>query len=401
MVPCSRSPLTLLQINNNNHGIAIQTQNSFDRNTRRRPRPVGGELQIWVDSGAKTKDGGGVGIMWLAVVVISLALFFAFSNGFHDAANVVSTIIMTRAISSRKALLMAAACEFIAPFFLGSAVAKTIGENIISFPAYDPRALHVSAAFLVAALVGAILWNLITWFFGFPSSSSHALIGGMVGSVLVAYGPDKILWGGLLYVVASLAVSPLAGFIFGMFFLNIILHLFRNATPRVNYFFSRMQIPSSVALALSHGANDVQKSIGLIALSLVILGFSTGFHVPLWVIGSCGAATAFGTATGGWRIIRTVGSRIYRLRSVHAFCAQTSSAIVILGAASVGGPVSTTHVVSSSIMGVGAGQRISAVRWGVAKNIILAWLITIPASALMAGLSFHLIQKILFYVQRG
>jgi PiT family inorganic phosphate transporter len=162
-----------------------------------------------------------------------------------------------------------------------------------------------------------------------------------------------------------------------------------------------MQIPSSVALALSHGSNDVQKSIGLIALSFVILGFSTGFHAPLWVIASCGAATAFGTATGGWRIIRTMGSRIYRLRSVHAFCAQTSSAIVILGAALVGGPVSTTHVVSSSIMGVGAGQRISAVRWGVAKNIILAWFITIPASALMAGLSFRVIQKILFYVQRG
>jgi len=339
--------------------------------------------------------------MSLAVIVISLALFFAFSNGFHDSANVVSTIIMTKAISPRKALLMAAACEFIAPFFIGSAVAKTIGENIISLPAYDPKTLSVSIALLVAALVGAILWNLITWLFGFPSSSSHALIGGMVGAVLVAYGPGKILWGGLLYVVASLVVSPLIGLTFGMLFLKMTLHIFRNATPRVNYYFSRMQIPSSVALALSHGSNDVQKSIGLIALSFVILGFSTGFHAPLWVIASCGAATAFGTATGGWRIIRTVGSRIYRLRSVHAFCAQTSSAIVILGAALVGGPVSTTHVVSSSIMGVGAGQRISAVRWGVAKNIVLAWLITIPASALMAGLSFHLIQRILFHFQRG
>jgi len=339
--------------------------------------------------------------MWFAVIVISLALFFAFSNGFHDAANVVSTIIMTRAISPRKALLMGAACEFVAPFFLGAAVARTIGENIITLPAYDPNALNISVAFLIAALVGAILWNLITWFFGFPSSSSHALIGGMVGAVLVAYGPDKILWGGLLYVVASLVVSPLMGLVFGMLFLKVTLHIFRNATPRVNYFFSWMQIPSSVALALSHGSNDVQKSIGLIALSFVILGFSTDFHAPIWVIASCGAATAFGTATGGWRIIRTMGSRIYRLRSVHAFCAQTSSAIVILGAALVGGPVSTTHVVSSSIMGVGAGQRISAVRWGVAKNIILAWFITIPASALMAGLSFRVIQKILFYVQRG
>jgi len=339
--------------------------------------------------------------MWYAVVVISLALFFAYSNGFHDAANVVSTIIMTRAISPRKALLMAAACEFIAPFFLGAAVAKTIGENIINLPAYDPKAIHISVAFLIAALVGAIMWNLITWFFGFPSSSSHALIGGMVGSVLVAYGPDNILWGGLLYVVASLVISPLLGLIFGMVFLKMILRIFRNATPKVNYFFNRMQIPSSIALALSHGSNDVQKSIGLIVMSFIILGFSTSFHAPFWVIASCGAATALGTATGGWRIIKTVGSKIYRLRSVHAFCAQTSSATVILGAALVGGPVSTTHVVSSSIMGVGAGQRISAVRWGVAKNIILAWLITIPASAVMAGLSFYLIQKILFYLQRG
>ena len=339
--------------------------------------------------------------MWVAVVVVSLALFFAYSSGFHDGGNVVSTIIMTRAISPRKALLMAAACEFVAPFFLGSAVAKMIGENIINLPAYDPKAMNISVAFLIAALLGAILWNLVTWFFGFPSSSTHALIGGMVGAVLVAYGPHKILWGGLVYVAASLVISPLLGFIFGMLFLKMTLRIFRNATPRINYFFNRMQIPSSVALALSHASNDVQKSIGLIALSLVLFGYSTSFHVPIWVIASCGAATAVGTVTGGRRIIRTMGSRIYRLRSVHAFCAQTSSAIVILGAALVGGPVSTTHVVSSSIMGVGAGQRISAVRWGLAKNIILAWFITIPASALMAGLSFHIVQKILFYVQKG
>jgi PiT family inorganic phosphate transporter len=335
--------------------------------------------------------------MWLAAIVILLALFFAYSNGFHDAANVVSTIIMTRAFSPRRALLMAAVCEFIAPFFLGSAVAKTIGENIINLPAHDPEAIHVSVAFLMAALLGAIIWNLITWFFGFPSSSSHALIGGMVGAVLVAYGPEKILWGGLLYVVASLVISPLLGFIFGILFLKMTLRLFRNATPRVNYFFNRIQIPSSIALALSHGSNDVQKSIGLIVMSFVLLGVSPSFHAPFWVIASCGAATALGTATGGWRIIKTVGSKIYRLRSVHAFCAQTSSAAVILGAALVGGPVSTTQVVSSSIMGVGAGQRISAVRWGVVKNIILAWFITIPASAVMAGLSFFVIQWLLSY----
>ena len=333
--------------------------------------------------------------MWLAVVVISLALLFAFSNGFHDAANVVSTIIMTRAISPRKALLLAGLCEFIAPFFLGAAVARTIGEDIIHISVRSPSTLVISASFLIAALLGAILWNLITWFFGLPSSSSHALIGGMVGAVLVAYGPSKILWGGLFYVVASLVISPFLGLIFGMLFLKITLHIFRNATPKVNYFFNRMQIPSSIALALSHGSNDVQKSIGLIAMAFILLGFSTNFHAPLWVIASCGAATALGTASGGWRIIKTMGSKIYRLRSVHAFSAQTSSAAVILGGALVGGPVSTTHVVSSSIMGVGAGQRISAVRWGVAKNIILAWCITIPASGAMAGLSFLVIRWLL------
>ena len=335
--------------------------------------------------------------MTLAAIVILLALFFAYSNGFHDAANVVSTIIMTRAISPRKALLMAALCEFIAPFFLGAAVARTIGEDIIHISVRTPNMFIISASFLIAALLGAILWNLITWFFGFPSSSSHALLGGMVGSVLVAYGPDKILWGGLLYVIASLVFSPLLGLLMGWLFLKITFRLSREATPKINYLFNRMQIPSSIALALSHGANDIQKSIGLIVMSLILLGFSNSFYAPFWVIASCGAATALGTTTGGWRIIKTIGSKIYRLRSVHAFCAQTSSATVILGAALVGGPVSTTHVVSSSIMGVGAGQRISAVRWGVVKNIILAWFITIPASAVMAGLSFFMIRWLLSY----
>ena len=232
--------------------------------------------------------------LWLAVIVILLALFFAYSSGFHDGGNVVSTIIMTRAISPRKALLMAGVCEFITPFFLGGAVAKMIGENIVNLPAYDPKAMNISVAFLIAALLGAILWNLVTWFFGFPSSSTHALIGGMVGAVLVAYGPHKILWGGLVYVAASLVISPLLGFIFGMLFLKMTLRIFRNATPRINYFFNRMQIPSSVALALSHASNDVQKSIGLIALSLVLFGYSTSFHVPIWVIASCGAATGSG-----------------------------------------------------------------------------------------------------------
>jgi PiT family inorganic phosphate transporter len=330
----------------------------------------------------------------LTILVVALALFFGFTNGFHDAANVVATIITTGAMTPRMALGMAAFGEFIGPFLFGTAVAQTIGENIIDISTFDPKFLDLSISLIIAALIGAIAWNLITWFRGLPSSSSHALVGGLVGAVWVAYGPDKILWKGLLYVVFVLIISPILGLIFGTHFFKITLRLSQNATPNAKYFFNRMQIFSSLALSLSHGANDAQKPMGIIMMSLVILGIYPTFHIPFWVIVSCAAAIALGTASGGWRIIKTVGSRIYRLRSVHAFCAQTASATVILGAALFGGPVSTTHVVSSSIMGVGAGQRISAVRWGVAKNIIVAWFITIPAVALMAGASFFLIRMI-------
>jgi len=333
-------------------------------------------------------------LLFFTIIVVALALFFDYSNGFHDAANVVATIITTGALSPRKALLMAAICHFIGPFLFGTAVAQTIGKNIIDISSFDTRLFSLSVSLVIASLVGAIAWNLITWFWGLPSSSSHALIGGMVGAVLVAYGPDKILWKGLLYVILSLIISPMLGLIFGTLFFKTTKRLSQNATPNAKYLFNRVQILSSIGLSLSHGANDAQKSMGLIMMSLVILGLYPTFHIPFWVIASCAAAIALGTASGGWRIIKTMGSKIYRLRSVHAFCAQTSSAAVILGAALAGGPVSTTHVVSSSIMGVGAGQRISAVRWGVAKNIVVAWFITIPATALMAGLSFFLIRMI-------
>lgn len=330
--------------------------------------------------------------MDVGVVAISLALLFDFSNGFHDAANVVATMLTTRALSPKKALILASVCEFIGPFLFGTAVAQMIGKNIIDLSTFSPATLDLSMYLLISTLIGAIGWNLITWFFGLPSSSSHALIGGMIGAVLVAYGPSKILWGGLLYVIGSLIFSPLLGLLVGWLFLKITFRLSRNATPRINYFFNRMQIPSSIALALSHGTNDAQKSMGLISMALVILGVSPSFYVPDWVILCCAGMIALGTASGGWRIIKTMGTKIYRLRPVHAFCAQTSSATVILGAALLGGPVSTTHVVSSSIIGVGVGQRMSSVRWGVARSIILAWAITIPVTASLAGVSFVLLR---------
>lgn len=331
------------------------------------------------------------GLFVLCVLIVGLALFFDYSNGFHDAANVVATIVVTGAMTPRKALGVAALAHFVGPFLFGTAVAKTIGKGIIDVSTFD-AVVELSALLLIAALVGAITWNLITWAWGLPSSSSHALIGGMVGAVLIAYGPEKILWKGLLYVLASLIFSPLLGLLFGVFFYRLTLRLSSQARPSISGFFRQLQIPSSIALSLSHGANDAQKSMGLITMSLVMLGYSSTFHIPFWVIFACAAAIALGTASGGWRIIKTMGGKIYRLRSIHAFCAQTSSASVILGAALLGGPVSTTHVVSSSIMGVGAGERISAVRWGVAKNIVVAWFITIPASAVMAALSFGVIR---------
>lgn len=333
-------------------------------------------------------------ILFSVITIVALALLFDYSNGFHDAANVVATIIATGALSPRKALLMAAICEFIGPFLFGTAVAHTIGKNIIDVSAFDARFSNVPVMLIIAVLIGAITWNLITWLRGLPSSSSHALVGGMIGAVLVAYGPDKIIWKGFFYVLLSLVISPILGLMFGTLIFRGTMRLSKNTTPGIKKFFNLMQIPSSMALALSHGANDAQKSMGLITMSLVILGFLPTFTIPFWVIASCAGAIALGTASGGWRIIKTLGTKIYRVRSVHAFCAQTASAVVILGAALAGGPVSTTHVVSASIMGAGAGQRISAVRWGMVKNIIVAWFITIPASALMAGLSFFLIRLI-------
>ncbi len=335
-------------------------------------------------------------ILVVAVLIVSLALFFDFTNGFHDAANVVATIIVTGALSPAQALTIAAICEFIGPFLFGTAVATTIGKNIIDASTFDPNATALSAGLIAAALIGAIAWNLITWWFGLPSSSSHALIGGLLGPVLIAYGPDKILWNGVLFVFASLILSPVIGMFFGWLFLRITRHVAeqRRMTPRANALFNNMQILSSVCLALSHGANDAQKSMGVITMALVILGISPSFAIPFWVIALCAGAIAAGCATGGWRIIRTMGSQICRLRSVHAFCAQTASATVILTAALFGGPVSTTHVVSSSIIGVGAGQRLSAVRWTVAKDIVTAWFITIPAAAVAAGLTFSVIKAL-------
>jgi PiT family inorganic phosphate transporter len=320
----------------------------------------------------------------ILIVVIALALFFDFLNGLHDSSNIVATMISSRAFRPQTALGVTAVAHFIGPFLFGVAVAKTIGDEVVIA---DTITLEV----IIAALMGGILWNLVTWFFGIPSSSSHALVGGIVGAVGIGAGFEAIRIKGLEKILIALFTAPIIGFIFGFFVTRFIFFLARGASPRINNFFKRSQIVTAVALAFSHGTNDAQKTMGIITLGLVINGYITRFEVPTWVIAASAGAIALGTAFGGWKLIKTLGGKFYKIRPVHSFAAQMTSAIVIMGASLVGGPVSTTQVVSSAIMGVGSSERLSKVRWGVARDIITAWLITIPATALLAAGVYWLI----------
>ena len=324
----------------------------------------------------------------VAIAIIGVALFFDFINGFHDSSNVVATMISSRAMSARKALALSAVAHFCGPFLFGVAVAKTIGHDVV-----DPKAITVAVIF--AALLAAIVWNIITWFFGIPSSSSHALVGGLIGAVSVGFGFAMIQLRGLLKVIIALFISPILGLIVGYLLMRLVLFLARGASPRINWLFKRSQIITSLALALSHGTNDAQKTMGIIAMSLVTLGHLSEFTVPWWVVALCAGAMSLGTAFGGWRIIRTLGTKFYKIRPVHGFTAQIASALIIFGAAFLGGPVSTTQVVSSAILGVGSARRVSRVRWNVAGNIVAAWLLTIPASALLAALFYLLMHSVL------
>jgi len=312
------------------------------------------------------------------IIVIALALIFDFLNGMRDAANIVATMISSRAFSPRAALGIAAIAEFLGPFLFGIVVAKTIGADIVQS---DVLTLNVIAA----SLIGAIVWNLVTWFLGIPGSSSHALIGGIVGAVFVGAGLDAIKFDGLNKVLIALFASPLIGFAFGFIITRVIYFLVQNASPSINEFFKRSQLVTAVALALSHGTNDAQKTMGIISLSLVISGVLPSFQVPTWVIIISAAAIAIGTSLGGWRLIRTLGGKFYKIRPLHSFSTQLTSGIVILGASFFGVPVSTSQVVSSAIIGVGSSERWGKVRWSVAGDIVTAWLITIPASALISA----------------
>jgi PiT family inorganic phosphate transporter len=314
----------------------------------------------------------------LIILIIILALGFDFLNGIHDSSNIVATMIASRAFSPRTALGMTAVANFLGPFIFGVAVAETIGNEVVDSEA-------ISLLVILTALLSAILWNLLTWYLGFPSSSSHALIGGLIGAVLVGAGWEAILVPGLLKVLLTLLTSPLIGFLFGYLFLKILILLSWNATPKVNNVFKRSQIFTSLSLALSHGTNDAQKTMGIITLTLVTAGVLDEFVVPQWVVFACASMIALGTAVGGWSLIRTLGGKIFRIKPIDGFASQLASSVVILGASLVGGPVSTTQVVSSSIMGVGAAERKNKVRWGVGKNIATAWVVTIPATAIVAA----------------
>jgi PiT family inorganic phosphate transporter len=315
------------------------------------------------------------------LVVIGLALVFDFLNGFHDSSNIVATVIASRAMEPRRVLLVAAIADFVGPFLFGVAVATTIGHEVVQETA-------VTLPVVEAGLIAAIAWNLFTWFFGIPSSSSHALVGGIIGAVLIQSGQSALRAQGLTKVLAALLLSPLAGLVVGYLVMKAVLFLARGASPRINWFFKRGQWGTALWLALSHGTNDAQKTMGIITMALLADGAISSFAVPGWVVALSAGAIALGTALGGWRLIKTLGGKFYKVRPVHGFTSQIASASVITGAALLGGPVSTTQVVSSAIMGVGSAERLSKVRWGVAGQIVTAWVVTIPATSVVAALIY-------------
>jgi PiT family inorganic phosphate transporter len=321
----------------------------------------------------------------LLALVIVAALAFDFINGFHDTANAIATCISTRALSIRNAILMAAGLNFVGAL-VSTHVAATIGKGIV-----DPS--QVTQVVVLAALLGAIFWDLLTWHYGIPSSSSHAIIGGLIGAVIADRGIGVLKWEGLSKILAAIVISPLAGTVAAFLIMVAIFWLFRGYHPSpLNRGFRKLQILSAAFMAFSHGSNDAQKSMGVITLALASYGAIRTFHIPLWVILSCAASMAAGTALGGWRIIKTVGTDFVKLSPVHGFCAETSAAGVILTASAMGIPISTTHVITSAILGVGLSQGHRKVNWTVGVRIVWAWVLTIPASAAAGYLAYDVLR---------
>jgi PiT family inorganic phosphate transporter len=325
----------------------------------------------------------------LLVGLIAVALFFDFLNGLHDAANSIATIVSTRVLRPQYAVFWAAFFNFIAFLFFGLHVAETLGTGII-----DPGIVTPQVIF--AALMGAITWNIVTWVFGIPSSSSHALIGGLVGAGLAKTGFSSIVWQGLLKTAGAIVMSPGIGFVLALLLILIVSWLFVRHTPfAVDSTFRVLQFVSASLYSLGHGGNDAQKTMGIIAVLLFSQGYlGSEFYVPFWVVITCQAAIALGTLFGGWRIVHTMGSKITKLNPMQGFCAETGGAITLFAATWLGIPVSTTHTITGAIIGVGAARRVSAVRWGLAGNIVVAWVITMPAAALISALCYFAVDLI-------
>jgi inorganic phosphate transporter, PiT family len=319
------------------------------------------------------------------IALIAVALLFDFFNGLHDSANSIATVVATRVLRPIPAVAWAAFFNFIAFLVFGVHVAATISNGVV-----EPRLVDSTVVF--GALAGAIAWNVLTWRLGIPSSSSHALVGGLVGAAVAKAGPDVVIWQGLGTIGAAIVLSPMIGMLLALTLTIVVAWIFVRSTPfAVDRRFRVLQFVSSSLLSLAHGGNDAQKTMGIITVLLYSQGQLSGaFHVPLWVVLSCQAAMALGTFSGGWRIVRTVGSRVTRLTPVQGACAETGSAAALFAATYLGVPVSTTHTVTGSVIGVGAARRLSAVRWGITRHILIAWVITLPASALMAALCYRL-----------
>ena len=319
------------------------------------------------------------------VFIVFVALVFDFINGFHDAANSIATVVSTRVLTPLQAVVWAAFFNFVAAFGFGVGVARTVGKGVVETNVVDEWVI-------LAGLIGAIVWDLITWAWGLPTSSSHALIGGFAGAAVAKAGFGALIAGGLVKIGVFMILAPLVGLIVGFAMMVLTLNVFRRATPgRVDKIFRRGQLLSAAAYSLGHGTNDAQKTMGIIAVLLFTTGhLGSEFYVPFWVVLAAHAALALGTMSGGWRIVKTMGMRITKLRPVGGFCAETAGAITLIGTAIGGIPVSTTQTISGSIMGVGAIQRLSAVRWGVAGRILWAWVLTIPASSIVAASAWAL-----------
>lgn len=317
----------------------------------------------------------------MLTLLVGLAVFFAYFNAYRDSSSILAGVMASRAMRPRVALFLVGAAELVAPFLVGSAVARAVTTGLVNASA-------ISLETLVIAMASATLWSVLCWWLGIPSSSTHALIGGLVGAAWIIHGPQAVIVSGLLRVVLPLLAAPFIGFLVGFLLMGLLLLIFSGATPRVNILFRRLQVVTAVLLAMSNSANDSQKSVGIIALGLVLAGRASSFDIPLWALGACAVAMALGASRGDWRQIRNLGGRVFRIRPLNALASQGTSAAVVLTASALGMPVSTSHIISTSLMGSGASERVNKVRWHVAAEMATAWVLTIPATMAVAMLIF-------------